>query len=209
MRLPLWIIAWILIIELLLILVFVPGEWTERVIKSEQQKVERALGRETRDWVYGNAARWYSATFVETGIYRGMHQLVVPSETERARSAGMEDMGSGLWPWVEDRLGSLMHVIYQVFARISLMLVWSPYMIILLLPAIWDGMMSWKIKRTNFDYASPIFHRYGSRSVVVVVQLLLIAFFAPVALNPMLAPVAMMVICLLIGVSVGNFQKRV
>jgi len=84
-----------------------------------------------------------------------------------------------------------------------------PYICILLIPAIYDGFMSWQVKRTNFDYVSPILHRYGTRGLLYVIGTLLIAFFSPIVLNPIIIPISMMVCCMLIGVVLSNFQKRI
>lgn len=208
MKTPFWLIAWLLAAEMFVILVFVPGHWTEGVIKRESAMVESQLGRDTVEWIDQQALNWYNATIWETGFYHTLHTLLIPSPEERAASRGMENLGGKIFPWVEDRLASMMHVIYQVFSRMALLLVWAPYMLILLIPALWDGVMTWKIKRTNFDYASPVWHRYGARGVFLALQCLLIAFFAPIALNPVIIPAAMMVVCVMAGLVTGNLQKR-
>lgn len=209
MKAPLWLIAWVLVLELFLILTFVPGEWTESVIKSERQKISQSLGVETVEWIHGKADKWYNATMIDSGVYDAMHHAVVPTRKERDSSRGMEGLGAAVWPWVENRLGALMYVIYQVFARVALLMVWAPYMLILFVPAVWDGLMSWRIKRTNFGYSSPVIHRYGIRGMAAILQLTLIAFFAPIALNPIFVPIAMMGVSVMIGMAIANFQKRV
>ena len=209
MKAPLWVVVWILVIELFLILVFVPGQWTEKVIIKEAQKIERALGTDSVEWIRDRADSWYNTTMIDSGVYRTLYTVMIPTKRERENSRGMETLGSALWPGVEGRLTALMHVIYQVYARVALFLVWAPYMLILLVPSIWDGMMSWRIKRTNFDYASPIFHRYGVRGVIMITQIMLITFFMPIALSPLFIPLAMMGTSVMIGLTVANFQKRV
>jgi hypothetical protein len=209
MKKPYWLVALLLAAELFLILVFVPGKWTEQVIVNESAMVERTLGHNSVQWINERALRWYSSTMVDSGVYQGLHTLLIPSPEERARSRGMENLGSTIFPWLEDRLFSMMRVFYQVFARMALLMVWAPYMLILLIPAMYDGWLNWKIKRTNFDYASPVIHRYGVRGIVLMLQILLIAFFAPIALNPIVIPFAMMIACVMIGLAMGNIQKRI
>lgn len=209
MKKPFWLVALLLAVEMFLILVFVPGQWTERVIQKESAMVERTLGTSTVTWINEHALDWYMKTMIDSGVYYSLHKVMIPSQEERARSRGMENLGAQIFPWVEDRLAALMHVVYQVYARTALLAVWAPYMLILLLPAIWDGAMNWKIKRTNFDYASPVVHRYGARGVLITGQVLLVAFFAPIALNPIVIPFAMMIACVMVGLTVGNLQKRI
>ncbi|AJY53111.1 DUF4400 domain-containing protein [Halomonas sp. KO116] len=209
MKTPFWLIAWLLVAELFIIMVFIPGHWTERVIQKESTMIESQLGRDTVEWIDRKALQWYNRSMWDTGIYHTLHTLLIPTEQERVASRGMEGIGGKIFPWVEDRLAAMMNVVYQVFARAALLIVWAPYMLILLVPALWDGFMTWKIKRTNFDYASPIWHRYGVRGVFFVLQCLLIAFFAPVALNPIIIPMTMMVMCVMMGLATANLQKRI
>ncbi|MEC6096342.1 DUF4400 domain-containing protein, partial [Enterobacter hormaechei] len=72
----------------------------------------------------------------------------------------------------------------------------------------YDGMMTWRIKRTNFDYASPVLHRYSVRGTMYLMAGLFIAFFIPIALDPVVIPMTMMTCCVLVERS-GNLQKRV
>lgn len=208
MRAPLWMVAWLLIAELFVIMVFVPGSWTESVVEREQELIRSSLGQNTVEWINEKALSWYTSSMLDSGVCRTLHEMTIPTPEERARSVGMQDLGATVFPWVEDRLAALMHVVYQVCLRIAMIMVWAPYMLILFIPAVFDGVMTWKIKRTNFDYASPVMHRYGLRGVLLTVQLMLIAFFAPIALNPIIIPAALMVSCVMIGLIVANVQKR-
>lgn len=208
-KLSLGTILLLFCIQIMLILVFVPGEWTERVIEREAVKTRQVLGTDTQEWIQTTAQRWYDATMIDSGIYRAMHNHVIPSPDERAASRGMENLGNTVFAWAEDRLGAMMRVIYQVYSRAAMALLWLPYLLILLVPAIVDGVMRWKIKQTNFDYASPVVSRYGIRGIFVISQVGLIAFVAPLALNPLILPLGMMMIAVMLGLTMANYQKRI
>lgn len=209
MKKPLWLVAWLLVIEILVILLLVPGEWTNKAIEKESALVEANLGYESRHWIREQAETWYHSSMIDSGFYEGMYYTLIPTGEQRKSSQGIEDMGSWWFQWVEGRIEALANVVYQFFTRAALLMTWAPYMLILLLPAVYDGMMTWRIKRTNFDYASPVIHRYGMRFTGYLLLGLGIAFFAPVALNPLIIPIVMMICCVLIGITMGNLQKRV
>ena len=209
MKKPLWLVAWLLVIEILVILLLVPGDWTDRAIEKESALVEANLGSETRYWIREQAESWYQSVMIDSGFYEGMYYTLIPTEEQRKNSRGMENMGTWWFVWAKGRMEALANVVYQFMTRTALFMTWAPYMLILLLPAIYDGMMTWRIKRTNFDYASPIIHRYGIRFTGYLVLGLGIAFFAPIALNPIIIPIVMMICCVLIGLTMGNLQKRV
>ncbi|PBU82125.1 DUF4400 domain-containing protein, partial [Escherichia coli] len=146
---------------------------------------------------------------IDSGFYEGMYQTLIPSEEERQKSKGMQDMGKGWFVWVKGRMEAFVNVIYQFYTRLALLAAWAPYMLILFVPAVYDGMMTWRIKRTNFDYASPVLHRYSVRGTMYLMAGLFIAFFIPIALDPVVIPMTMMTCCVLVGLTFGNLQKRV
>lgn len=209
MNKPWFVVVILLLLEATVILLLIPGDWTKKQIKIEQRYVEQTLGEETREWVKKRANSWYNYAILDSGFYEGALNTLIPTETEKKRSRGMEKMGQDWFAWVEGRLNAFMNAAYQFFSRLALLLAWLPYMLILAIPASYDGLMTWKIKRTNFDYSSPVMHRYAVRGASYLVFGLLAAFMAPIALNPVIIPVALMGTIVLIGLAMGNVQKRI
>lgn len=209
MKKPLWVVAWLLVVEILIILLLFPGDWTKKAIEKESELVESSLGSEQRYWIKEQAESLYQSVLIDSGFYAAMHYMLIPTDEQRRNSHGMEKMGELWFKWVKGRIDALAIVVYQFMIRLALLMSWAPYMLILLLPAIYDGMMTWRIKKTNFDYASPVIHRYGVRLIAYLMLGLGIAFFAPIALNPIIIPIVMMICCVLMGITIGNLQKRV
>ena len=209
MNKPWLVVVWLLTLELLAILILIPGDWTARAIKNESVLVKQSLGIEAQDWIHNKATTWYQSSIIDSGFYDGMYKTLIPSEAERARSRGMEGMGKDWFVWVNGRMDAFVNIIYQFYTRAALLLAWAPYMLILFAPAIYDGWMTWKIKRTNVDYASPVVHRYSVRGTMFIMAGLFICFFIPFALDPVVIPLTMMACCVLVGLTVSNFQKRV
>ncbi|NMT18452.1 conjugal transfer protein, partial [Vibrio parahaemolyticus] len=58
MKKPLWLVAWLLVIEVLVILLLVPGDWTDKTIQRESELVEQNLGYEARQWISDTAGDW-------------------------------------------------------------------------------------------------------------------------------------------------------
>ncbi len=59
MKKPWLLVAWLLVIELLAILLLIPGDWTDKAIKRESVLVEQSLGVEARDWIQSKASTWF------------------------------------------------------------------------------------------------------------------------------------------------------
>ena len=209
MNKPLWLVAWLLVIEILVILLLIPGDWVDKTIQRESELMEKNLGYETRQWINNTAGGWYKTSILDSGFYDAMYHTLIPTEEERKKSKGMENMGQRWFVWVEGRIEAFTNVIYQFYVRLALLFSWIPYLFILFIPSVYDGLMSWKIKRTNFDYASPVIHRYSIQGIFLLSIGLFIIFFAPIALNPIIIPIVMMLCCVLLGLAFSNLQKRV
>lgn len=202
-------VLWLVMIQLAVLLVLIPSDLTQRAIEKETQYVQRSLGLHSQKWINDKAANWYQTSLIDSGVYESVYNHLIPTQAQKDASRGMEKMG-GLWfDWVEGRLEAFGVIIYQFYTRLALLLMWLPYMLVLLIPALYDGAMTRKVKLTNFDYASPVVHRYSIRSVWVIATGMSVLFLAPIAIDPIYIPVALMVSCVLMGLAVGNLQKRI
>lgn len=204
-----WMLALLFAIELCVIMLLVPGQWTEQVIENEARLTRQSLGQSSVVWIHDKASAWYTHLVEDTDILGAMHRFLIPSEEQRLASTGMQDMGSAFFAWWADRIEALGYLIYQVLVRFALLVMWLPYIAALAIPAIFDGWMTWKIKRTNFDYASPVVHRYSMRGVYTATFGLFVVFFLPISIDPIIVPIVLMAITVLLGLSIGNLQKRI
>ncbi|WP_300500716.1 DUF4400 domain-containing protein [Marinobacter sp.] len=193
-------------LEVLFIAALLPGKWSETAMQKEAQMIEMISGREHRDQVLGNATSWYTASLVDTGVWRALYQMLIPEDHLREKSVIKADGWFGI---VESRLTAIQQSVYLIFVRVSLLFTWLPYVPLLLLPALWDGLMTWKIKKTNFDYASPILHRYAIRGSALVAVLTMISFMMPLPIAPIYIPIALMFSVVAVGIAAGNLQKRI
>ena len=99
MKKPFWLVAWLLVIELAVVFVLVPGDWTNRTIEKESRLIEANLGSEARSWIYGKADQWYQSAMMDSGFYEGIYRTMIPNNDQRANSRGMQDMGSWWFRW--------------------------------------------------------------------------------------------------------------
>lgn len=209
MKMPFWLVALFLALEAVVVLLLVPGDWTDRAIKKERVLVSQIMGQESAEWIQSKADQWYQSSMLDSGFYAAMYHHLIPTEQERRNSRGLETFGGKVFVWVDDRLEAFGNVVYQFLARSALLFMWAPYLLLILLPAIYDGVMTWQIKRSNFAYASPVIHRYSLRLNGLLAVGLLIAFTAPIALSPIIIPIVMVACSVLVGLSISNLQKRV
>ncbi|MBX2808170.1 MAG: DUF4400 domain-containing protein [Cellvibrionaceae bacterium] len=208
MNMPLWLVIWLVAIEAIIVTVLVPGDWTARVIAEESELLKARLGAQEHRWVHDKASYWFTTTLMDSGVYDAVRNHILPTAAEKQASRGIENMGDFWFTWVEERLQATVNAYYHVLARFALLYTWAPYFLILLVPAVFDGIMTWRIKRTNFDYASPLLHQYSTLGIVYILVFLIALFLAPIVLDPMLIPAAIMLMCVMVGLMMGNLQKR-
>lgn len=209
MKKPWYMITIIFFLEIMIIFLLIPGNYSEKAVEEEKQLISKYLSEDTSNWVTQKATDWYQITMIDTGVYESMYRHLIPNDTEKARSKGMEELGRGIFEWVLGRLEAFTNIVYQFLARFAMFVMWFPYILIFLIPAMYDGLMVREIKKTNFRLASPVVHRYSFRMVGLLVFGLITLFFVPIAVNPIIIPFIMLGICVFLSFTVSNFQKRV
>lgn len=208
MNTPFWLVIWILIIEVIIIITLIPGEWTYRVIEKESYLLEKRLGVHEHRVIHDRAKRWYNSSLIDSGVYYTVRNHMIPTDEQIKKSTGMSDLGSVWFTWVDDRLKIIANTYYHILSRFSLILTWSPYFLILFIPAVYDGILTWRINRTNFAYPSPFIHQYSTHGLFYLFVGLVALFLAPIVLDPAIIPAAIMLACVLMGLIIGNMQKR-
>lgn len=208
MKRSLWVVMWILCIEIIVVLVFIPGNFMELILKNEASLIDTYLGVETKNHVHLQAQRWYRSLMLDSGVYESIHYFLIPTEEQRANSRGMENFGLTVFQWVEHRLEAIGNVVYLMLTRISLILLWLPFMLLMLIPSLYDGYMTWKIKCTSFAYVSPVLHQLSIRGTMFLFFLILITLFIPFVVPPFFTPIFLLLACLLSGMMLSNMQKR-
>src|SRR5687768_600382 len=105
-----WLL-WLLLTELTVLVLLVPGDWIKRTQVREMQRVEQRLGPDAPRWAMQTARGWFRASVIQSGFYQGLHHFFISSESERQRAKGLEDFGKGWFTWVEGRLEVLMQLL--------------------------------------------------------------------------------------------------
>lgn len=197
-----------LFLQVLLLLFLLPPSMAVKVVDSETEAIGASLGWESEAFVRDKSSAWTDAIYYESGFYRAAYKLVLPSEEEKARSTGLENLGEYWFEYIEGRFEALEEMLKLSMLRASLILIWLPYIVILLVPAVVDGYLNRKIKQTTFQYSSPIIYHYATKFVGLVMVGSLIAFLLPVPFNPLIIPAVLVLVSVALGAALGNFQKR-
>ena len=202
------LMIWLL--EAVLVAAVVSDDWLKTVQQTEDAMTVAYLGKEKDAEVRNTAKRWFDRLFVKTGAKETVYRYFIPSEQERQHSLGFENVGrDSLFPFIAERIRVIWDGIYQAMIRFFLMLSWWPFLLSAMMPFALDGLARRKVKQSNFDYSSPLAHRYSFFALLGIVYLLILGLTFPFPLPPQAMPVACGAIAVAVNVYLAHTQKRV
>ena len=192
----------ILIVAMLL----APTGWLNKAAEHEHAMSIRTYSAESMEIIDGRANRWYDALLVNTGIEKGLYDYVNPTAR---RDAGKWDLDSrGFTEYMAGRVEAAMLLAFMMLRRISSIISWSPFLLLIAVPAAIDGYLMWRIKKHGYQWVSPTLHRYAWRAKAIIVFAVVAALFTPLPIPPELLPITFSVFALALGLSISNMPKR-
>lgn len=203
-----WNIIGVFILQFVVVCLLIPQEFVEGEISKELRDISQKLGSETATEIRDDTNYYFNAIFINTGFYSHVHKMLIPSESQRERSRGMEDIGKDIFPFVESRLKSLWVSITQAIMRFFHFVAWLPFLLILIVPAILDGIYQRKIRITTFRHVSAVRHRFGLRGIWLTVLVMFIISLLPISLPTLLFPFIGAALAIMINASITFTQKR-
>lgn len=209
MKRLLWLAIYGLILQIAVCVLLVSPTWISRCINQERVLVKQTLGVQASDWIAKEAKQWYTKHFINRGWQQAVWHFFIPTEAERRASIGMENFALPWFNWVTTRLQVLFTMIFQCGYRLAQMKVWGSMIFVLLIPALLDGVLMRRIKKINFDYASPVIQHYSLQALGLLLLSQLIFWLSPIAVSPLITPVIIMICCVLLGLSISHLQKRI
>jgi hypothetical protein len=202
------LLVWLL--EIILVAGFVSDDWARDIQAVEDKSLIAYFGVEKEAEIRQTSQQWFDQLFVNTGIRESVYRYFIPTEHERQLSRGFEEVGRhDLFPFIQSRLDVFWDTVYQMIKRVIMAWVWLPFLAVTLLPFAIDGLIRRKVSQTNFDYPSPMAHRYSLYIMLGAVYLLLMGLTLPFPVPPQAIPVAVFIVALALNVLLANTQKRV
>ena len=202
------LMIWLL--EVILVASFVSDRWTREIQASEDRMLIAYFGTKKEAEIRHTAQHWFNQLFVQTGMRESIYSYFIPTERERQMSKGFEDVGrNDLFPFIQSRLDVLWDTVYQMIKRFVMACAWLPFLAVTILPFAIDGLIRRKISQTNFDYPSPMAHRYSIYIMLGALYLLLMGLTLPFSLPPQSIPIGIFIFAWAINTLLANTQKRV
>lgn len=196
-------------LEILFLIAFSSPRYISKVIAYEGIKIEDSLGTNTLRELDKRTSQWFNTSLIESGAYAEIWHMLIPNEYERKKSSSLNNLGNGLFRWVDDRLTVCMFLIFQFFERLHLMLMWLPSSALVFAAAGYTGLELRRIKQGDFAYASPVRHRTAAKVITGAIAVLPLYFLMPFAISPYIYPIVNCTAAFLIMVIISNIAKRI
>ena len=179
-------LTWLLVTELVVLVLFVPVPRILQAMDIERAMTWNLMGEATSSWIINYSDDLYRSTLIDTGVREAVFNHVIPTREERARSRGLQHLGTGWWfPFLEKRLTASFLVLRHLVFRIVSACTWVPFFIAIAIPATMDAMMMWRKRNYEWEYASPMVHRWGEKTLKNIPVLFALVLFAPLPLPPL------------------------
>jgi hypothetical protein len=202
------LMLWLL--EIFFVAALVSDDWLRSVQRAEDAMIVRYLGEAKDAELRRTSQNWFDRLFVRTGARENVYRYFIPSEQERQSSVGFQDVGrDNLFPFIAGRIQVIWESVYQTLRRFFLMLAWWPFLLAAIMPFAVDGLARRKIKQSNFDYSSPLAHRYSLFAMLGILYLCLVGLNFPFPIPPQAVPVAFMAMAVALNVYLVHTQKRI
>ncbi|MGI9295060.1 MAG: DUF4400 domain-containing protein [Pseudomonadales bacterium] len=204
-RVLLFLLLWCL--QITLVAVFASSAWIQEQIAKEKDSVHAYLGGDTASHIGKRADESFQSLFVDTQVVDGLYGYLIPNA--KTPKHGTEVLAPWFFSWLDDSLQTFWWVAYQAIYRLILFSEWMPYLGILLLAAIVDGLVERKIRKKTGDYANSVRYRAGVRALLVLVIIPLLYLTLPISVSPLIVPIWIFSVSIVLMLVAGNAQHRI
>ena len=202
-----WIAVLIWVFEVLLVSVLVRDDWLFANIEEENADQRAFFGERTARYLEERTDRSFESLFIQTGLRDLSYDLFIPTKEETDSTHYMQGIGEPVFRRAYQSLATFWTAIYQVVMRAQTLLLWAPFLLLILVPSVVDGFSMRAVKKATFTPTKVVRNRYGIYGVLLGAYLILLSLFSPIALGPATYFVIMAGIALTISMILANLHK--
>jgi len=203
-RRPLWQwLAILLLNEIALVSLFLPGPTLEQLHARERQLLSAQMGEEAPELLGNWADQWFKRAFVDTGLVEASERFFQRKENPRDP---FDDRGFG--KWMHKRVEVMWLAVRYGLYRWGLLLIWLPLLLAAIAPVTLDALCRRDIRKYRFSYSSPLVHHNATRLLWVTIMLVVFLPLLPLAVPPLAIPGGLSMGLMGWWVYLANLQKR-
>lgn len=208
-------LRWVLITALSLVVLIIgilllgsPQDIEQRIV-AERIAHADVFGEDLMIAVADDADRFYNEKFVDSGLVDWSMQFFAPADPGVFGSEAAELDAKSLFGELQLHVAAIWLAVYFEIQRFTLILHLLPYYLIVLIPAVVDGLVRREIKKYTFGYTSHQQFDAGIEGLLLLILLPVAGFLIPWTIHP-----AFLISWLGAGVIVSfvmaaNLQKKI
>lgn len=204
---PILLLFTLLCLEAGIVFLAMPKTTLLNARAGESQSVATFLGQETETQIKQMADKWYTASFIKTGLLKATYEFFINQWEGKEGDLKLDDRG--LSALVDKRLDVFWLAVHQAYYRFATMMMWLPYMLPLLIVATIDGLIQREIRKWQFAFSSPAAHQTAVKVIYGVLAVVILSPFLPISMSPLTMPALMGAAAVASWVSMSNIQKRI
>lgn len=183
--------------------------YLNRMVEREAALNRQYFTAQVVDRAEDRATRWFTRTFVDTGVMAHSFDMFIPTQEEIDRVENMDpEFGQPIFGWFERRVRAWWTLVWSSFTRASSLLIWAPLAPLFLLPWLVDGWTQRQRRKHTFELASATRQHISVLGLTAIPLTLFAVITSPIVLHPMFAPALLLVAGMLMYAAMSNFMKR-
>lgn len=171
-----------------LIALFASETYVTGMFERERQMIYSVMGTGPAGHAEARATRWYREAFLDSGIVESSLRIVAAG-AESAGNEGAPSVVAKPLRYIESRLRTMWLLLYQLQLRVSVTIMWWPYVVLIFLPTLIDALTQRRIASTNFSTPSPTMHMMAKSLLWLFLIGSIAVLFAPIPMPPILTPI--------------------
>jgi len=179
-----------------------------RTVQEETRLNEIFYSEPVSDRAEQRGTRWFTTLFIDSEVVAHSFDMFIPTEEAKRLSRGTEGLGESLFPWVEGRIRAFWTIVWSSLTRVSTLLLWAPYLPLILIPFFVDGWAQRERRKHTFEFSSPVRYGYALMAITALPLAFLAVISAPFVLPPVVAPLMIFALGLVLRTATENFMKR-
>ncbi|MYM92704.1 DUF4400 domain-containing protein [Duganella vulcania] len=197
----------IILVEVVIVTVALSSDTISRAASREREMVVSTFGEEMASSIIKRTDVVYKRYFFDSGWIKGSYEAFVPSRDELSDSRSLADMGRPMFKVMDQKLRTFWTAVYYGTQRMTILMMWLPYLMPFVVAVIVDGMATRKKRQFNYEYANPVVFGAMSHAVLALISFPFLYFLLPFPVNPLVSPIWIGVFCLALFAMISHTQR--
>lgn len=194
----------------LVVMFFVPASFVYDNMRKEIAWGEKMIGVNDFPGVMKTANERYKYFFIDTHIDSALKSYYRPVQAQTSTGDAFNKIGDLAVPFFMNGAKVFNYLLYIMTYRMSLIIYWIPFFLVVGVPSMFAGTMQWLSKRYTFRYSSPFFNRRSLTMIGWGIFSMLLSLIIPFPIPPMIGAVVMIVAMPVAFILlISNLPKRI